>query len=160
MQREKATRAAVQSGLRDAAHFGRALLVRQTDQLGKVDQGQFRNSWRVAKEGAPPTAGGFQDYQIVNDAPYAGIIERGARPHPVSPEGIEALTHWARRKLGLSLDEAAGVAHAIAWKLRRHGQRPTWLVRESLPELGRMLRTSTEAKLRRASGQRQTGGAE
>lgn len=70
-----------------AAERGRSYLVRQSP----VDLGQFKNSWKVKHGSNGPV--------IVNDAPHAGIIENGARPHPVSREGIEALTQWAKRKL-------------------------------------------------------------
>lgn len=33
------------------------------------------------------------------DAPHAGIIELGARPHPVSREGVEAIARWVFLKL-------------------------------------------------------------
>lgn len=79
---------AIQDGLLMAAHRGRALLV----QKSPVDQGVYKNSWAVRERGADgPT--------IDNDAPHAGIIEGGARPHLVSREGIEALTAWVKRHI-------------------------------------------------------------
>lgn len=51
-----------------------------------VDQGQYKNAW-TAVEGK----------QVLNMAPHAGIIERGAKPHKVSAEGREALAAWVRR---------------------------------------------------------------
>jgi hypothetical protein len=35
---------------------------------------------------------------VTNSAPYAGIIERGARPHPVSDEGRRSIKQWVIRK--------------------------------------------------------------
>lgn len=73
--------------------------------------------------------------EIHNDAPHIGIVEEGARPHPVSKDGVEALTRWARLKLGLDPESAKKVANAIAWRLRKKGQKPTYFVRDSKPDL-------------------------
>lgn len=75
----------VDMGVRLAAQRGRTHLVKKTP----VDTGQARVSWKVT------------DTTIHNDAPHIGILERGARPHKVSPEGIEALTRWALRTLSV-----------------------------------------------------------
>lgn len=84
---EKTLPKAIRAGIRLAAERGRSLLVRESP----VDQGQYKNSWRIRETSDGPS--------IVNDAPHAGIIEKGARPHGVNREGIEALTAWALRKL-------------------------------------------------------------
>lgn len=80
----------VGQGLVLAAHRGRTLLVRESP----VDQGLFRNSWEVREA--------FFGAVIDNTAPHAGIIEKGARPHKVNREGIDALTKWVLRHLSKS----------------------------------------------------------
>lgn len=116
---------AVRRGARAGAMRGQAHMPKQTP----VDMGQLRNSWRVSE------AGGTRLY---NDAPHAGIVEQGARPHPVSREGIEALAAWAHRKLGLDEKAAMRVAHAIAAKIKAQGQAPTYFTRGQMPELTRL----------------------
>lgn len=86
---EKNMPRAIRDGLSMAAHRGRALLVR----MSPVDMGVYKNSWRVRH-----SSNGLPD--ILNDAPHAGIVELGARPHHVSAEGIEALTAWVKRHIG------------------------------------------------------------
>lgn len=129
---------ALRRGANSAAH--RAVLLLK--EKSPVDQGQYRNAWQVKRgaDGMP---------SIGNDAPHAGIIERGARPHPVSEEGIEALTAWAMRRLGLDEKEARGVAFAIAKKLRERGQEPKWIVRNAMNEIVKITRQEVEAELRR-----------
>lgn len=77
---------AVAKGLHLAAERGRTYLVRKSP----VDTGQYKNSWVVKDHGRRGST-------IENDAPHAGIIEAGARPHAVNREGIEALTKWVLR---------------------------------------------------------------
>jgi hypothetical protein len=72
---------------------------------------------------------------IENDSPIVGILDLGARPHPVNAEGIAALTVWAAGKLGLPPDEAERVARAIAWRIRKKGTKPTYFVRDSKQDL-------------------------
>lgn len=112
----------IEKSMRKAAQRGRTILVRRTP----VDTGLMKNAWRVTK--------GIS-VEIVNDAPHAGIIEEGARPHKVNRQGIEALTAWAQRKLGASLEEARSVAWGIAKKLEKEGQPGKFIVRDALDDL-------------------------
>lgn len=62
-------------------------------------------------------------------SPYAPSIEDGQRPHFPPPNN---LVLWVRRKLGVSMDEAPGVAFAVARKISKRGtkgqkQVQTWL---------------------------------
>jgi len=59
---------------------------------------------------------------------HAVYVEIGTKPHPVGKEGIQALTDWVQAKLGEDEDSATGIAHAIAWKIRRSGTKanPVW----------------------------------
>jgi hypothetical protein len=156
-----AREAALKRGLRDAAHLaaahGQALLVRVTP----VDTGMLKASWDVTRyEVAPDLLA-----TLANSAPYAGILEHGARPHMVSPEGWLGIYEWVRRhrKLfgfvgqsgrarkpkvgtkvvhkgltdgGVGLDPVlAGITWAIAKKIAKEGRRPTYFVRDRLPQL-------------------------
>lgn len=102
--------------------------------------GQFKARWRFVEQ----PAGAY----IVNDSPYAGILELGARPHrpPVGP-----LIEWFRLKLGLSAAEAARAGYALAAKIAREGQRPTYFVRKRLPVLRRILGAEIERALKEAA---------
>ncbi len=70
-----------------AAQRGKSYIVGESP----VDRGILRNAWKVVKlsDGA----------ELVNDQPYAGVMERGARPFKISKEGMEALKGWVRRKI-------------------------------------------------------------
>lgn len=151
--RERMVRRAIAAGIKSAAHLGRAYLVKVTDERGKVYTGQFKASWKVVRRAAQiKTAGraarATTTYDVVNTSPIAGIIELGARPHAVSAEGIDNLTRWAELKLGLGPKEARRAAFAIAAKIRAEGQRPTYMVRDSLPQLRVFLRGEVERKIR------------
>lgn len=132
---------AIAVGAQRGAQRGRSIIVRETP----VDQGQLRNSWKVSNGGQDSVA------ELYNDAPHAGIVEAGARPHPVSEEGREALYQWVRRnrasfgfatKSGRAKkvteqieQQMRAIAEGIARKLRAKGQEPTHFVKKSLPAL-------------------------
>lgn len=83
----KGTPKALVKAMKSAAHAGRALLISDSP----VYRGILKNAWKVVA---------FVDgVELVNDQPYAGVIERGARPFKISPEGFEALKLWVSRKL-------------------------------------------------------------
>lgn len=86
----KVIRKAVIKGIRSGAHAGRAILVKRSPK----DTGQLKASWRVS------VGEGMEIAQIFNDAPHAGIVEHGARPHPVSEEGRKAIREWVIRHFG------------------------------------------------------------
>lgn len=130
----------------DSAHATLAVVVSDTDAAGLVDLGAYKNSWDVVDKG--------EEVRLVNDAPYAGVIEQGARPFtpPLQP-----LVDWAERKaadLGLvgdaqldgqgqfrgrhSLESAQRqaakrIARAIQRKFAREGYRPRYIMRNRLP---------------------------
>jgi hypothetical protein len=79
--------AAVRAGLRDGAERGRTAMKRLTP----VDLALMINAWEVHNQ--PYGA------SLDNTAPYAGIIEGGARPHGVSAEGRLAIRDWVMRNL-------------------------------------------------------------
>ncbi len=62
-------------------------------------------------------------------SPYAPVVEDGARPHFPPPNN---LVLWVRRKMGVSIDEAPGIAFAVSRNISRRGLRgqkqvQTWL---------------------------------
>lgn len=134
---------AVEKGMRRGAMRGRTIVSRKTPK----DTGQLKASWRVHR---------FPEIVLANDAPHAGIVEMGARPHPVNKAGLMAIYRWVYRhrssfgirakkrnkkvrktsSSGRGLDpNIMSIANAIAWKIRKHGQRPTYFVRQSLPAM-------------------------
>lgn len=60
--------------------------------ISPVYDGLFRAAWKCFRTSST-------EVQIRNDAPYAGVLEAGARPHKVSKEGQEALRQWIGAKL-------------------------------------------------------------
>lgn len=108
----KRSAAIVREGIRRGAirgaERGRTFIVSKTP----TDQGQLRASWKV-RPGIPSAiARGTQMLaELLNDAPHAGIVERGARPHPVSPEGWMAIYDWVmRHRVELGIVTAGGRA--------------------------------------------------
>jgi hypothetical protein len=133
-----------------AAHRGKSHLVRKTKEKGITDLGQYANSFEV-KRGV-----GDQDLAtITNTAPHAGIIELGARPHPVSREGFERIREWvARKMLDISSqmadenEEVDRIAWAIVKKIEREGQAPRHVFADEQTVLVKFWREEFERALR------------
>lgn len=102
--------------------------------------GQFK-----AKLRAIETTGGAI---LMNDAPHAGVLELGARPHWIGKRGMQALYEWFFYKLRLSPAEAMRAAYAYRAKVARVGQRPTFFFRKRLPVLRRILGVEIETVMR------------
>lgn len=130
---EKLSKQGYQAAKREASANARRLLARRTP----VDTGQLKNSWHVNKEG------------VRNDAPHAGVIEKGARPHKVNRQGIESLTAWAMRQLGVGPEQAKAVAWGIAKRLEARGQEGTYFVENSIPDIARALKKAVERQIRK-----------
>lgn len=79
------------AGLRAGAERGMTLLKRRTP-TGVM--GQMKNAWAIFPWGE-------LGWRLDNSAPHAGIVEGGARPHPVSREGVEAIREWVSKILQL-----------------------------------------------------------
>lgn len=134
----------IRKAAKAAAMRLKTYLVRRTDALGITHSGIYKGSFRAT------------DNSVVNDAPHAGIVELGARPHPVSKEGREAIKQWAMVKLGLSAQEAESAAWAIANKIKLYGQEGRYVMRDAVPmalefykkELTRLIRASAGKKPR------------
>ena len=93
---EMAVRDAIAKGAMAGAQRGRNIMIRVTP----TDQGQLRASWKVLRRvsGARNMpAGETSVVELRNDAPHAGLVELGCRPHGMSPAGWAALYEWVRR---------------------------------------------------------------
>lgn len=130
----KAVERAIFSGL----HRGRAYIVGKTP----VDRGILRNAWKVIRL----STGGAE---LVNDQPYAGIIERGARPFKISKEGREALAGWVFRKLlqgSIQVKKAGGRfssltgnrrhKHLVKANLEQEADQIAWAIAKKFEKLG------------------------
>ncbi len=91
---EARVRAAIARGARAGAERGRAFIAKRTP----TDLGQLKASWKVIPgPTVVPPSGTLTLTQLQNTAPHAGVVEMGARPHAVNPEGWAAIYEWVRR---------------------------------------------------------------
>lgn len=164
-------RGAVLLGARNGARGGRALLVRKTPK----DMGLLKASWRDTAS-RPGSATRAVVAEIHNDAPYAGIVEMGARPHPVSEAGQLAIFEWVKRHFyyfagrdrhaflkrrkftGVIDTEAKEIAGAIVWRIRHYGQKPTYFVRDSRGALTKLAGYEINRALRNWGKAAKNGG--
>lgn len=149
---------AVRAGLSIAAERGRAHLVARVPTY----KGVLRNAWEVRSHLAGPVAA-----EVTNSAPYAGIVERGARPHWTSEEGKAALREWVRLKLfrpggrtravtprqagagGKYEREIDRIVEAIVHHWAKVGRKGGFHVRDALPTLGRWATAEVVEQLNR-----------
>jgi hypothetical protein len=163
---EKRFEKALSRGLRIGAERGRGILVK----LSPTDLGQLRASWKVKAD--------EWTSELINDAPHAGIVELGARPHKVSAEGWAAIYEWVRRhpemygqtkartprwtpKTAARVNalgpfqgddpEISSITWAIVKKINREGQKATFFVRDALENLRNVLVLEVEKQLARAT---------
>lgn len=132
--------------MRKAAARGAAHLASKTP----VDRGMLKNAWRVVKL-ASAIGGG---YEILNDAPYAGVVERGIRPgQKFGRAAFDAIKAWVIRKIlvakapgqkkpragskaGAAMDaEADAITWAIIKKLEKFGRAGKFFIKAELPDL-------------------------
>lgn len=167
-------RRAVEGAAQIAAQRGRSLLTSRTP----VDLGQFKAAWRVRKVAGVWT--------LINEAPHAGVMEAGARPHEVNEEGREALAQWVRRhipvvdtwvrtpkgvfqtktkatraeaKRGNDIrEEIDRIVDLICFRLRTKGYKGKFFVRDSLPELRAFVGEEINAAMARHVGGIGKGG--
>jgi hypothetical protein len=114
-----AKRAAFATGLRVVNHIV-TVLIPAANPPPEFDR-HYASGWR-----AEPTPGGCD---VVNNIPYAAVIERGARAEniKIGRKMIDALSEWVRRK-GMAADPTPsdpsgtrGVAFAIAMNMKKMG---------------------------------------
>jgi Bacteriophage HK97-gp10, putative tail-component len=142
-----------------AAQRGKAFIVGKSP----VDRGILRNAWKVIRLSS------INEVQLVNDQPYAGIVERGARPFKISSAGLWALKSWVLRKLksgemnGRSSlktkklmkrrntpdleKEAEGIAYAIAKKFEKVGMKGKRFVLNNLTILASLMDAEVKRSL-------------
>ncbi len=127
-----------QKKLLEAAHLGAEIIAN----VAPVDVGTLKGSIHVEETTQGP--------RVVVDAPHAASLELGSRPHtpPLAP-----LVAWVRRnraKFGIegrgvdrnkktgrleTSAEIIAIARAIQQKIARHGTKPRFFVRNSIPKL-------------------------
>jgi len=131
--------ASMAAARRLAAH-----LADEIDRRGITDRGILKNSIRAEKtpDGATATI----------DAPHAGIIELGARPHPIGKAVRDLIAEWAMRKLGVDKEAADRIAWGVGQKLEAEGQKPTYVVRDSMPAAQKFFAEELVRILNRRSG--------
>lgn len=95
--------AVVKRAMFSAAQKARSFIVKQTP----VDRGLMRVAWKVIRLST--------GVELVNDQPYAGVMERGARPFKISQLGVWALKAWAMRKLRSGQIVVSGQMVRISW---------------------------------------------
>lgn len=147
---------ALHLGILAGAHRGRALMVSRSP----VDRGILRNAWRVIK------ASGFVTLQ--NDQPYAGVLERGARPFRISSEGLAALRGWVLRAFRSgklvpdnksTLDaQATKIARAIAKKFEKVGKKGKFFVRDSVDTLRDLMAKEVDRTMKKFFDRPRSGG--
>jgi hypothetical protein len=89
----------------DTCLWGEREAVRKTNEVEAVDQGLFKLSWTHGsmKGGA----------ELRNDAPYAGVIERGRRPGRPGPP-LWPILAWVQRKFGKKVKAKTDARRKIA----------------------------------------------
>ncbi len=95
-----------------------------------VDTGHYAESWEMKVTETSAILGNY--------APYAGIIEYGARPHMVP---IAPLLAWAKRVLKNPSqppdydNEVWKLARGVQKKIAEHGQAPKHVMEKMIPEI-------------------------
>lgn len=106
----KAIKKVIKNGTRKAAEKSMRLLKSKTP----VDLANAKNAWQVLTQG--------DTYIINNDSPYIGVLDRGARPHPVSLEGQELILAWIYRKQpGITEKAAKSMLWGIITNIKHNG---------------------------------------
>jgi len=135
-------RKAVTQAANAAARRLKTFMVRETDRKGITDRGIYKNSFVVNKN------------VVSNEAPHAGIVEMGTRPHHVGKEGREALKLWCMRKLDLSEKEAEAASWAIAHKIAAVGTEGRYVFRDALQKAIAFYREELTRIIKRNKGKK------
>jgi len=102
-----------------SAQFGAALAVVKTGGENLVDLGGYKNAWKGVRV--------HNGAEVINDAPYAGVIEFGRRPGRPGPP-LAPILAWVESKLvrggEVAEEDARSVAFAIRAKIHRDGTPP------------------------------------
>lgn len=97
--------------------------------VGVFDTGSFLRAWKSEST--------IDGAIVFNDAVHSPMIEHGRRPGKGPPPDV--ISKWARRKLGLSRDEAKSVGFLIGRKISRHGLKGRHILATSLPEMEKIV---------------------
>jgi hypothetical protein len=127
--------------------------VRITNARGLVDLGAYKIGWQTGGALRATPSG----VEVVNDAPYAGVIEWGRRPGRPGPP-LAPIREWVARKLartgkvrpeqGETLDDAIDrVAMLIRNKLHARGSKPRYVLRDALADVGTFIADAAEIHL-------------
>ena len=108
-----------------------------------VDTGMYADSWDFT----------IQEKSVIlgNYAPYAGVIEYGARPHPTP---IGPLLDWAKRVLQSPSQppkyepKVWALAKAVQRKLAERGQEPKHIMENAIPMIIENIKKELENALR------------
>jgi hypothetical protein len=95
LRTEREVQQAFTAGVRSSAHYARGFLLRRTPK----DRGGAQHGWAIMAMGAKVTIGLL--IEVYNHNPIIGILELGARPHPVSIEGQRSIYEWVERHFRL-----------------------------------------------------------
>jgi hypothetical protein len=107
-----------------------------------VNTGYYKRSWR-----SEPIRNGAV---ILNQAPYAGIIEYGRRVGRFPP--IEAIARWAQRRLGLTRKESLRAAFPIAKAIAERGLVARRVRTNVMPQIRLAFRREVAKELRKELG--------
>lgn len=113
-----------------AVHRGIARSISDLVAASPVDTGLYAASWDFTVDEMGAVIGNY--------APYAGVIEDGARPHrpPIGP-----LLAWAKRVTGSSAQppdydrQCWALAIAVQKKIEEHGQEPKHILKNTIPKI-------------------------
>ena len=131
-----------------------AIETHRVDAIGRGVLSAALAGAEVIAENAPKDLGSLKQsvhavkgtpVKIVVDAPHAGIVEMGSRPH-VAP--LLPLVEWAKRHGAETEADAYRMAWGIRKKIAAEGTKPTYFVRKSLPKLFRILKGEIEHELK------------
>lgn len=158
-----------------AAQRGKSFIVGKSP----VDRGILRNAWKVIRLS--------NAVELTNDQPYAGVMERGARPFKISAAGRQALEAWVLRKLvsgemkskssgptkkyknqhgtwgarrkktPLLEQEAKSISYAIAKKFEKVGIRGKRFVMNNLEKLAALMDSEVKRSLDKFYSRPMTG---
>jgi len=127
----------------EAALWGEAQAVMKTDEMGVENEGHFKRSWKHV-----PTHDGAE---LVNDAPYAAVIEYGRRPG-ARPPPFGPILRWVELKLvqegAVEPEEAEDVAWAIRQSIATKGIPPKRILGSLEKPIGRKFLIEALKRLR------------
>lgn len=95
-----------------------------------VNTGALRSSIYAQVYGIP----GSEEFygKVATGIIYGEPVEYGTSPHGVSPDGVKSIEYWVIRKLGVTPQEAPGVARAIVRAIMRRGSKGAHMFRDGL----------------------------